>query len=270
MRRKTPVAYRLCQLALRALCPEDAPTGYELVTDFDGGLIHVDTRSSLEYHILFRGCHEPAISDLVRTVVTPGSVCLDVGANVGAHTLTLARAAGPDGRVIALEPHPRLSERLRQNVRLNHYGNVTVVAAALAATDGTAPFYGFADSAFRRETSSLLPDATAVEPMQVATITGATLTREYGLAACDFLKIDVEGAERLVLGELWPVIERHHPYLVFEYRKRHWTKFGSSFEEVSGMLRAAGYDLLTIRRDVLQPLGTRTVPDSCDIVGVPA
>jgi FkbM family methyltransferase len=269
MRRKTPLAYRVCQLALRVVCPEGAAEGCELVTSFDGGLIHVDTRSSLEYHLLFRGCHEPAITDLIQRVVKPGSVCLDVGANVGSHTLVLARAAGPHGRVIAVEPHPRLSARLERNVRLNDYRNVVVIAAALADTDGTAPFYGFGAAAFHQGISSLLPDAEASEPMQVATITGRTLAARTGITACDFVKVDVEGAERLVLRELWPLIERHRPYLVFEYRRQHWAKFGSAFDEVAAALHEAGYELLTIRRDVIQPLGARPIPESCEIVGVP-
>jgi len=269
MRRKTPVAYRLCQLALRLVCPPGSASGCELVTSYDGGLIHVDTRSGVEYHLLFRGCYEPAIVDLIQHVVKPGSVCLDVGANVGAHTLVLARAAGPRGRVIALEPHPQLSARLERNVRLNGYRNVTVVTAALADTDGSAAFYGFAGDAFYRGISSLLPDIDATEPMQVAAITGKTLAARQRIASCDFIKVDVEGAERIVLRELWPLIERHRPYLVFEYRKQHWTKFGSGFPEVSEPLRDAGYELLTIRRDVIQPLRERPIPDSCEVVGVP-
>jgi FkbM family methyltransferase len=270
MRYRTPVIYRLLKMTLNALCPPGKKgTAQHLVAGFDGGLINVDTSSSIEYHILFRGCHEPEIVNLIQRAVRSGDVCLDVGANVGAHTLVMARAAGPKGRVVAVEPHPRIGARLLQNLALNHLDNVTVVRAAISDKDGTADFFGFGAEAFEQGISSFLPDKEATEKMTVRTISGATLQREAQLDRCDFLKIDVEGFESVVLKELSDLIAAHRPFIICEYRKQHWEKFGHLLREVLDRFHALGYQLYYIRRNVTRPVLESALPDSCELVCVP-
>ena len=270
MRTRTPVIYRLLKLTLNALCPPGKKgTAQHLVTTFDGGLINIDTSSSIEYHILFRGCHEPEIVNLIQRVVRPGDMCLDVGANVGAHTLVMARAAGPKGRVVAVEPHPRIGERLLQNLALNHLDNVTVVRAAISDKDGTADFFGFGEDAFEQGISSFLPDREATEKMTVRTISGSTLQKEAQLSRCDFLKIDVEGFERVVLQELFDLIAARRPFIICEYRKQHWQKFGHSLQQVLDRFDTLGYRLYYIRKNVTRPVLGAALPDSCELVCVP-
>jgi FkbM family methyltransferase len=270
MRYRTPVIYRLLKLTLNALCPPGKKgTAQHLVAAFDGGLINIDTSSSIEYHILFRGCHEPEIVNLIRRVVRSGDVCLDIGANVGAHTLVMAQAAGPKGRVVAVEPHPRIGERLLQNLALNRLDQVTVVRAAISDNDGTADFFGFGEDAFEQGISSFLPDKDATEKMTVRTISGPTLQKEIGLSRCDFLKIDVEGFESVVLKELSDLIGAHRPFIICEYRKQHWQKFGHSLQLVLDRFAALGYRLYYIRKNVTRPVAGAVLPDSCELVCVP-
>jgi FkbM family methyltransferase len=270
MRYRTPVIHRVLKWLLNILCPPaKKDKAVHLVASFDGGLINVDTSSSIEYHILFRGCHEPEIVNLIKQVVRPGNFCLDIGANVGAHTLLMARMAGSNGHVIALEPHPGICQRLRQNICLNRLTNVKVVNAALADKDGTIDLYGFAADAFEQGISSLLPDHEAKTKIEVRAIRGATLVREQRIEACDFLKIDVEGAESLVLRELSDLISAHRPIILFEYRKQHWEKFGSDVNPILGRLKAARYDLYYIRKNVTHPLAGNQPPDSCELFCLP-
>jgi FkbM family methyltransferase len=268
-RYRTPVIHRLLKWLVRLLCPPARPgRGRQLVAPFDGGLIHVDTSSSLEYHILFRGSHEPEIVNLIRQVVRPGDICFDVGANVGFHTLLLARQVGPSGRVIALEPHPDVGRRLLENVALNRLDQVTVVPAALSDRDGAADFFSFGEAAFHQGISSLLPDDEATRKIQVRTISGQTLLRAFPVARCDFLKIDVEGVESVVLAQLSGLIERYRPAIICEYRRQHWAKFGHTLEEVRERLHKLGYRLYVIRKNATQPL-IGEAPESCELFCVP-
>lgn len=270
MRYRTPVIHRVLKWVLNILCPPaKKEKAVHLVASFDGGLINVDTSSSIEYHLLFRGCHEPEIVNLIMQVIRPGNFCLDIGANIGAHSLLMARMAGPTGRVIALEPHPGICNRLRQNIRLNRLTNVEVVNAALADQDGTVDLYGFGADAFEQGISSLLPDREAKTKIEVRAIRGATLVREQRIEACDFLKIDVEGAESLALHELSDLISAHRPIILFEYRKQHWEKFGSDVGPILSRLRAERYDLYYIRKNVTHPLAGDGPPDSCELFCLP-
>ncbi len=269
MRRKTPVLYRLCQLLVRWVCPPGkASARCQLVTTYDGGLFNVDTGSSTEYHLLFRGAHEPHITELLQRLARPGDTCLDIGANVGALTLVLAKAVGSAGRVLAFEPHPALVERLRRNVELNRYQQVTVVEAAVSDGDGTATLYGHQPDAFRQSLSSLRSDDVVHEPLEVETLAGSGCESRFGLTGCHVVKIDVEGHEPVVLQQLEGLIAKHRPFLIFELRKRHWGKFGEQTEPVLGRLRDLRYDLYFIRRGIMQPLAD-VVPDSCEMVCIP-
>jgi FkbM family methyltransferase len=270
MRYRTPILHRLLRTVLNAFCPPaQAHNAASLVVPFEGGLINVDTSSSIEYDLLFRGTHEPEIVNLIKHTVRPGDVCLDIGANVGAHTLVMARLAGPSGRVIAVEPHPRMCARLRQNLDLNRLDNVIVVAAALSASDGETDLYGFGEDAFHQGSSSLLPDHEVRMQIRVRSIRGAVLQREYSMDSCRLLKIDVEGAEGLVLDELEELVVTYRPTIICEYRKQHWDKFGHSVARVLERLKALNYDLYYVRKNVTRPLINDTPPDSCELFCVP-
>lgn len=270
MRYRTPVVHRLLRLMLNFLCPPAKKhNATHIVVPFDGGLINIDTSSSIEYDLLFRGCHEPEIVNLIKHTVRAGDVCLDIGANVGAHTLVMAHATGAAGRVIAVEPHPQLCDRLLQNISLNRLSNVTVVAAALSDRDGSIDLYGFADDAFHQGVSSLLPGQEMKLRIAARAVRGITLQRECNIESCAFLKIDVEGAEALVLAELAQLISVHRPVIVCEYRKHQWEKFGYSAGPVLDQLKPLNYDTYYIRQNVTRPLTTGSPPDSCELFCVP-
>ena len=74
--------------------------------------------------------------DFLRAHTPAGGVFVDVGANAGTYALPLARHVGPNGRVIAVEPHPVMVARLAFNRAASASGNVVLVAAAAGDTDG--------------------------------------------------------------------------------------------------------------------------------------
>jgi FkbM family methyltransferase len=205
--------------------------------------------------------------------VPPGATCLDVGANIGAHALVMARAAGPAGRVIAFEPHPELCERLRENVALNAGCRVEVVAAAVAGSDGEAELHAYDPGAYHRGGSSLLPgDARGREgggaTLRVPTLCGATIEQRFALARCDVVKIDVEGYDGVVLESLAALVERTRPVLVFEHRAATWARTGRSLADTLGRLGALGYALFVVQDGATRPLAGPP-PASCELLALP-
>ena len=87
------------------------------------------------------GClpHEDGAPRLLRTVLTPGSVFVDIGANVGYFTRMASKLVGEQGRVLAFEPMPRAERILRLNTR--DLSNVEVFPVALSSVEGLAEFY---------------------------------------------------------------------------------------------------------------------------------
>jgi len=124
-----------------------------------------------------------------------GGVFVDVGANVGLYALWAARRVGPAGRVLAIEPHPAMADRLRFNIAANGAERVSVVQSAVGEEVGTATLHGSAGG--NSGQSSLLKDV-AFRPEDRYTVAVRPLldlVEEAGLAAIDVLKIDIEGFE---------------------------------------------------------------------------
>lgn len=178
---------------------------------------HGDAANLIDYHILSRGGFEPGLTRLLWHwgEHQAGGLLLDVGANLGVHSLGAARAFA---QVIAVEPFAPLVARLRRTLEDNHIGNVSVVATALGASVGEAifqpPTAGNLGTGRLRQAESeaaVGPDGLTRVPVQ----TGDALlaTQPLPLAA---VKIDVEGAEGAVLAGLQQALQRQRPLVVCE------------------------------------------------------
>jgi len=127
----------------------------------------------------------------------------DVGAHAGFYSLLFARLVGPAGRVVAFEPSPRNITFLRNHIALNGLRNVDVVEAAVADSSGTA---GFAERS-SSYTGALQQDGSV--RVQIVRIDDIVATGRF--PEPNFIKIDVEGAEDLVLAGARSTIMRAHP-----------------------------------------------------------
>jgi FkbM family methyltransferase len=164
-------------------------------------------------------------------------VAVDAGAFIGRHTLAYARAVGPRGRVVAVEPLAANFRLLQDNVRLNGYGQVHCAHCAL----GRAP--GDVWLAYERETSTASVMRELPHRERVAQRTLDDLLAELGIAQIDVFKIDVEGAELAVLeGSTRVLAASPGARLVIEV---HGPLDAAGNCPVEAWLRARGY---TVRR----------------------
>lgn len=177
----------------------------------------------------------PAEYEAFRAAARPGSIALDVGANVGAYTLLLAQWVRPGGRVYAFEPAPEAFAGLSEHLRLNALADTVVpVRAAVAATSGTATLATDGLSGANR-----LADAPGGETVQTVTL-DEFCAREGIVPA--FLKIDVEGAELDVLRGARETIAKAGDSLALfvEMHPTIWAEMGITAEEVQAELARQG------------------------------
>ena len=119
----------------------------------------------------------------------PGDVVIDVGAGVGEEALTFSRAVGEHGKVICVEAHPRTYRCLESLVRYNHLGNVIPVhAAATERPCGTVMI--------ENSTAYLRNRLNPAKGISIAATTIDAIRRKLGLGTIQFLKMNIEGAER--------------------------------------------------------------------------
>jgi FkbM family methyltransferase len=161
----------------------------------------------------YSGTERP-VQRVFRELVHASDVVIDVGANWGLHTLCLSGLVERSGRVIAMEPFPPAAEELEWHARRNGCDNVTVLRAAAGGRDGTAFFRPGAaptTGSLRRDGD---PPGGSDFPTEVAALD--SVVREFGLRAVKLVKIDVEGAESVVLSGASALLAELRPYFVVE------------------------------------------------------
>lgn len=154
---------------------------------------------------------ESALALVAAHVLTPGSVVVDLGANIGVTTTVMARHV-PGCRLVAVEAGPSMVEELRTNLTSNGLDAVEVVHAAVGDHDGRVRFHEA--SAFGHVTDD--PEAHDVDALTLA-----SLAQRCGLDQLDFVKIDVEGFEPQVIAGMGDLLSRWSPIVWMELNT--WT-----------------------------------------------
>lgn len=211
----------------------------DLVGWYEGHLMQVDTRSFIEWAIYVYGGYELASVRLLALLAQPGSVCVDVGANVGTYTLPLARSVGAAGAVHAFEPHPALRHRLLANLALNNFTNVTVSDRALFSHGGESTLYGFSD--FNHGASSLRPSREATEPFACRLQTLDEYLETTPVHPVHLLKVDSEGSDLAVLVGANRTIEAHRPIIFVEANEVWLEAFDATPADLLAFLLGHGY-----------------------------
>lgn len=179
---------------------------------------------------------EPAVARVLAQGARPGTTALDIGAHIGAHTLTLARAVGARGRVYAFEPQRKIYRELVQNLALNRIENVVPLRFAVGnetrvveMDPGVGP-----DGAIGVGHGG---DRAELRPVD-----------SFPFSNVSLIKIDVEGFELEVLRGAARTIERWRPVIVTEIGGAHIYNLlppakKAVVDGVRALLRRAGYSL---------------------------
>ena len=182
----------------------------------------LDLQEGIDLSIFLLGAFEPATVDAYSRLVRPGATVLDIGANIGAHTLPLARLCGPGGRVIAFEPTRFAFEKLRRNVELNpevaariSCQQVMLVGSEGAALEGEIysswPLGQAPSDELHAEHKGRL---MSTREASAETLDGAL--RRLGVQQVDFVKLDVDGHEPDVLGGASETFSGARPLILME------------------------------------------------------
>jgi FkbM family methyltransferase len=182
---------------------------------------------------------------LMRLTLPIDANCVDIGANVG-DVLAEMVAIAPQGRHVAYEPLPDLAARLASG-----FPAVDVRNAAVADIAGQAMFYRVKSAHSRSSLARSGLDAEDLQTLQVRVdVLDEALEHSY---APTLIKIDVEGAERAVLGGAQRVLEQHHPIVIFEHGTAADGFAGTPTRELHDLLSGLRYRIFDI--DGTGPLG---------------
>ena len=194
---------------------------------------------------VFREHYERELNYL-ETILSPGKTFVDVGANLGMYTLVASRIVGPPGRVIAFEPSLQSFPTLKENISLNGFTNVLAVRVALCDKTGEAFLYHGSDPG----KNSLRSDPNAeLKGETVATRSLDEVLDQAAVKTVDVIKMDVEGAEELVLLGANRVVSSQRPVILFEINPEASSRLGLSSHGAWDLLAALGYQFFVIKQD---------------------
>lgn len=192
----------------------------------------------VDANIYAHGVYEPEILSIIKRLLPRGGTFVDIGANIGQHSLFAATVAGPKGHVISFEPIPRLATQIRASAALNNLSD-TIVVHEIAASDQA----GMATFRIRPGNiggSGLHSHDASHEEIYVSTSPADTLLAEQ--CRIDLIKIDTEGHELHALRGLTRMLAQFHPALIVEFSPVFWNdEKERSIEEFFSLLEKNGY-----------------------------
>ncbi len=207
-------------------------------------------KGTLTRAVIRRGYWEPLETEIFHSLLRPGALVIDVGANFGHYALTAANAIGPKGLVIAFEPHPETFALLDANRKLLPQDNLLVVQAGLGDFDGTLEIHTDAANPGGHSFYAWNLRGTDGSSHQVPVHSlDSFLSERIHDRAVEVIKIDVQGFEMKVLHGAVRTIERDQPSVLCEVTPEALNRAGSGVEEILGFFRTRGYSAEVLLTD---------------------
>jgi FkbM family methyltransferase len=194
--------------------------GKSFEADYFGHRYEGNVDNLIDIQIRLYGAYERPVLFAMRDVLAErrpdgDGVAVDVGANVGTHTLFLANHAET---VHAFEPWPTVLKRLVATIEGNELKNVVVHPVGLAAEQGSLPFHvppGF-NLGWGSFSDTYAGQNYESDVIQLPLVRGDDYLIDKQVERIDVVKIDIEGYERPALEGMSKVLERDRPAVFFE------------------------------------------------------
>lgn len=238
-------------------------TGHIIGAPLNGNFkIKCDTNTWIGSRIIYLGDYEPILKKHFKTHINLGDTVLDIGANIGLHTLYFAELAGNNGKVIAFEPVLSNFNNLKANIALNPFKNIQTENIALGHKNEIIKIA--ADESSTNPGSFNLFDREGENEI-ICKIGDEVLNNEK----IDFIKIDVEGYEGYVIDGLFETIKKNKPKIVFEYDPNYQFKTGLPNDYIFKKLLPLKYSFKLIHhRQITDITNVENVLDG-DILALP-
>lgn len=186
--------------------------------------------------ILQHSTWEPHFTDIAKSILNEGDVCVDAGSNFGWHTLIMANLVGNSGKIYSFEPLRIIFQQLNANIFLNGLDNVNTYNLALGNQTGivgipklnihTSGIQNYGDTSIQNELDDF-----------VHQIKLDNLINNTEISNLKFLKIDVQGCELPVLQGAKSCIIIFRPYIFIEIESFRFQDFGYSEDDLISYIK---------------------------------
>lgn len=184
----------------------------EDVRTYFGAQMECDPSDMIQLYLQLFGVWEPDVSLAIESILQPGDLFIDVGANIGYDTLLGAHKVGPSGRVVAIEASPSTYALINANVARNpHLTNVRVANVAASRVEGTLELYEGGKGNIGAATTVATRGGQHLFTVPALPLTKILTSDEARTGR--LMKIDVEGAEAPILHDILDHLDKFSPEL---------------------------------------------------------
>lgn len=230
---------------------------------------HIDFREGIDL-ALYLGVYEPETLKVLAQRIKPGATVLDIGANVGAMTLPLAKSVGSSGHVYAFEPTSWAYDKLQHNLSLNpDLGKRVTAEKLMLLSEGQMP-PDFIYSSWNL--SAQVDDQTHPSHMgrlmATDSVSGITLDRyfENRPNRINLIKLDVDGYELVVLQGARSLLQRDRPEILLEMAP-HVQEERQQLDDLLCELAELGYQLFHLNAKTTIPMNRAVIEKLCPTGG---
>lgn len=219
----------------------------------DGPRIQLIMPDIISETIYLTGQWEPTITAYVRSALLPGEAFIDIGANIGYYALLASKLVGKNGRVYAIEASPSIFSQLAHNIAINGCANVVPIHAAAGSVPGMVPVFRGPQS--NRGHTTIVASLSQKERLEQDGLVRCDrldrLIDTEALKAARLIKIDVEGAERLVLSPLFESLDKFNKNTewLLELSPEYCAGGQEDVDTIFNVFIAKGYRVYSIRNE---------------------
>ena len=202
-------------------------------------------KKGLALSISHYGTYEESEAKIMEEKIKVGNIVVDVGANIGLHTLNMAKIVGNTGQVFAFEPDPSNFEILEKNVKINNYQNIILEQKAVGDKNGRTTLYQSDHPGMHR----IFPQTKQAKgQVQVELTSLDKYFIDSNLAdKINFIKIDVEGLEFSVLKGMKNILKNNKKIkILFEFAPKNTMEAGFTPIELLNYLTSHDFKLYCI------------------------
>jgi len=259
---KIPGIFKLFKFVYMIVAPKEP---YPIVVEQNK--MYLDFRDEDFFHLSFlTNKNEKREVELVKKIVKPGMVFVDIGAHIGYYTLIAAKLVRDEGKVYSFEPEARNFDLLIKNIRANNYTNVIPFKKAVSNKTGETNFFvnkdhsrghSFAQSQVLGKSNSI-----RVETITLDNFFNSGLVSDK----VDFIKIDTEGAEGLIIEGAKKLLEKKDLKILMEFYPQALKANGTDPIKLLNELQDLNFTIRVFNKEyyTLQNLEIGKIMDLCE------
>jgi len=200
--------------------------------------------------------HERGEVKFLESIVKESMNVIDIGANVGITTVTIARKIGRRGKLLSFEPVPEYFDILKENISSNGLENAKVYELAVTDQVGRAPFY-------QKELSSGIVFEEGAKKSEVSTTSIDRFLSGEKTERIDLINMDCEGSELLVLKGAKETLRKNEVKIFCEIHHDFLKQLGHSVEDIVQYLQGLEFQVRSVS---LNDLKTGNNFENCEYI----